>query len=196
MLTFSARFAPRVLLATVLAVTPGACKEFTSIDASYPNATNSETLYALNGAPPGAANAMKFFDGIANRADQGFAYDVAFDINADGDVVVIPSKALATGFSNPYSVGLQSVSGSFESVTSAPKDGYRADTAMTVHANQVFVIESRDQFGTCAYSLKGQSYYSKVVITAIDVEHRRIDMVFTVNKNCGFRSFAPGIPRD
>ena len=194
--TFSARFTPRVVLGAVLALSLGACKEFTSIDASYANVTNSETLYALNGSPPGAANAMKFFDGIANRADQGFAYDVAFDINADGDVVVIPAKALATWFSNPYSVGLKAVGGSFESVTSAPKDGYRADTAMTVHANQVFIIESRDQFGTCAYSLKGQSYYTKVMITDIDVDHRRIDMVFTANRNCGFRSFEPGIPRD
>lgn len=181
-------------LVAVLSV--GACKEFTSIDASFANITGTEVVYALNGGPPGSANALRFFDVFASRADQGFGYDIAFDIDEAGRVVIIPAKALATSFSNPYSVGLQTVTGPFEALLEAPEEGYRVDTAMAVAVGQTVVVESLDNGGSCRFSLKGQSYFSKLVITAIDVPRRRIDFTFTVNRNCGFRSFAPGIPRD
>ncbi|MEO5568349.1 MAG: hypothetical protein ABIR92_07640 [Gemmatimonadaceae bacterium] len=190
--------ARRAAVALGLALSFGACKEFTSIDASFANVTGSETLYALNGSPPGSANALKFFDGIANRADQGFGYDVAFDIDAAGNVVIIPARALATNFSNPYSVGLQKVAGSFESNITAPKDGFTLDTAIVVGLGQTVIAETHDSGpgGVCSFSLKGQSYFTKLVVTEIDQARRRITFTFTVNRNCGFRSFALGIPRD
>jgi hypothetical protein len=61
---------------------------------------------------------------------------IAFDIDKDGHPVIIPARALATTFSSPYSVGLQKVTGSFESVLDAPKDGYRPDTSTTIAVGQ------------------------------------------------------------
>jgi hypothetical protein len=186
----------RGLTFAALAAAAASCKGLTEINAGLQNVTASDTVYALNGGPANAPNTLNLFQGVVLRADQGFGFDVAFDIDKDGKVVIIPSKALATTFSNPYSVGLQKAEGTFESVVSAPKDGYRADTATTIGVNQTIIVESRDVFNACLYAIKGQSYYSKIVVTEVDPVLRRMVFTVTVNRNCGFHSFAPGVPRE
>jgi hypothetical protein len=178
-----------------LALAFAACKGFTAIDPSYPNVTATDTVYALNGGPPNAPNSINFFLGVTERADQGFGFDVAFDIDQTGHVLIIPSRALATSFSNPYSVGIQQSGTDFDLVLAAPKDGYRADTAMAVAPDQPVILESHD-FSTCYTALKGQSYFSKIVVNEVDPLLRRVIFTVTVNRNCGFHSFAPGLPRD
>lgn len=185
----------RVIAAFAFALSLGACKELTQIDASYANVTIEDTVFTLNQSPPNAPNSIKLFDGVISRADQGFSYDIVFDIDAGGNVVLIPARAIASGFAGPYSVALLKGTGTFESILEAPKEGYRPDTAMVVSVGQPVVIESRDDL-TCRFSLKGQSYFSKIVITAVDPEKRTIAFMATINRNCGFRSFAAGIPRD
>ena len=172
-----------------------ACKGFTAIDASFQNVTASDTVYALNGGPPNSPNSMNFFQGLTERADQGFGFDIAFDIDKNGNAVIIPARVLATAFSNPSSIGLQRSTAPFEAISEAPKDGYRADTAMTVSIGQAVIIEVHD-INACLYALKGQSYFSKLVVTEVDTTLKRLAFTVTVNRNCGFRSFAPGLPRD
>ncbi|HET9424835.1 MAG TPA: hypothetical protein VFO55_05640 [Gemmatimonadaceae bacterium] len=198
MTTFSPLRRPgRIAAALALALSLGACKELTSIDASFQNVTIADTVYSLNGSPPAAHNAIKLFDLATRRADQGFSYDIAFDIDAAGNAVIIPARAVATNFSSPYSVALLAVPGTFESVLSAPEDvDYRPDTATTIPVGQIMIIESRDNAGMCLYSLKGSSYFSKLVITHVDPVKRTLGFTATINRNCGFRSFEPGIPRD
>jgi hypothetical protein len=88
------------------------------------------------------------------------------------------------------------VPGAFATVLEAPKDGYRPDTAATIGVGETLVAEIRDFQGVCITSLKGQTYYSKLSILSVDPALRRIVFIVTVNRNCGFRSFAPGIPQD
>jgi hypothetical protein len=185
----------RILTGLGLVVQLAACKGLTSIDASLQNETATDTVYALNGGPPGSPNAFKFALGVPVRAGLDFQFDVAFDIDQNGDVVVIPARALATNFSNPYSVALQTVPGDFATILEAPKDGYRPDTSTAIPIGKTIVAESRD-FVVCLNSLKGQSYYSKLFVTEVDPAQRRIIFIVTVNRNCGFRSFAPGIPEN
>ena len=188
----------RILAVIAVAATVAGCKGLQAIEPSFQNVTASDTVYALNGSPPGAPTSLNFFQGLVDRADQGFGFDVAFDIDQTGNVVIIPVRALATTFTNPYSVALQKVSGPFEAVAKAPENGYRPDTAMVVLVGETIVAESRDNAngGTCSFSLKGQAFYSKLVVTEVDLDKRRIAFTVTVNRNCGFRSFAPGFPDD
>lgn len=192
----AARPLTRGLILAGLAAGIASCKGLTAIDPSFQNVTVSDTVYAINGAPPNAPNSVKFFDGLVVRADQSFNFDLAFDIDGAGNPVLIPVKALATTFSTAYSVGLQKATGTFESVLAAPKDGYRADTAMAIGVGQTIVAESRDIFVACSFAIKGQSYFSKIVVTEIDPVLRRMVFTMTVNRNCGFHSFAPGFPTD
>jgi hypothetical protein len=197
MTTFpTARPAARVLAFLALAAAFTACKGFTAIDPSFQNVTADDTVFAINNGPANSPNSINFFQGFVSRADQGFAFDIAFDIDENGNVILIPARALSTTFATPYTVALQRVDGPFETILAAPKDGYRPDTAMTVSVGQTVVAESQDIFGTCAFALKGQSYYSKIVINEVDPALRRIVFTVTVDRNCGFHSFEPGLPRD
>jgi hypothetical protein len=203
MTTFSHACSVRRIVATAslfVVAALAACKDFTAIDASFANVTDSDTVYALNGAPAGAVTAFKFFDGSLHRADQSFAFDVAFDIAADGRVVVLPAKAVATKLvpANgivPYSVGILKSGTSFEATLEAPKDGYVMDSTVTVSVGETLVFQSLD-LSICGFAIKGNSYFSKIVINNVDPATKKIAFTVTVNRNCGFRSFEPGIPRN
>ena len=179
----------------VIAVTTS-CKSLTDINPSFPNITDSTIFFAINGSPPGSPTAVNLFTISSFRANQAFAYDLAFDIDSSGNAVIIPSRALATNYSAPYDVGLQVVpNATFLSLTSAPSDGYRLDTAVVVVPGQVVAVESHD-LANCQFAIKGQSYFSKLIVTKIDLVNRMLNVTLTVNRNCGFHSFADGLPKD
>lgn len=200
MLTFPSlprvRHSTRRLMAAGAAVAGlFACKGLTSIDASFDNATQAVSFFAINGSPPGAPTAMGLFAGFPLHADQAFAYDLAFDLDTSGKVVLIPARQLATQVSAPYSVGLQIVPGEFLAIARAPKSGYTVDSLLVVGVRTVVVIESHD-VARCGFAIKGQSYFSRLVVDSVDLKTRKISTTITVNRNCGFYSFADGKPKD
>lgn len=183
------------LAAAALSVIAVACGDFTGVPASLPTLTDSGTVYALNGAPPGAPTALHIFSGTLLPATAAFVFDVAFDIDATGHVLIIPQRVVATGLSSSHTVGLQSVSGDFDALTAAPKSGYRADTTLVTSAGQVVLIQSSDP-NACGISLTGSTLYGKVVVTAVDLVQKTLSLRYAVDPNCGFVSFAPGVPKD
>jgi hypothetical protein len=172
-----------------------ACGDFTGVPASLPTFSDSGTVYALNGAPPGAPTALHVFSGTLLPATASFVFDVAFDIDPAGRVLIIPQSVVATGLSSKHTVGMQRISADFDALTSAPKSGYRADTTLITSPGQVVAIQSSDP-NACGISLTGSTLYAKVVVTAIDVVTRTLSVRFAVDPNCGFVSFAPGVPKD
>ena len=184
-----------VLVAALLSAGALACGYFTVLPASLPTLTDSGTVYALNGAPAGAPTALHLFAGQLVPADANFLFDIAFDIDSSGRVVYMPQRVVASALATTHSVGLRTMPDSFEAVTSAPKSGYRADTALVAARNIVVVAQSNDP-NTCGISLTGSSIYAKIVVTSVDPATRQLKVRFTVDPNCGFVSFAPGIPKD
>ena len=184
-----------VLVAALLSAGALACGDFTGVPASLPTLTDSGTVYALNGAPAGAPTALHLFAGQLVPADANFLFDIAFDIDSSGRVVYMPQRVVASALATTHSVGLRTMPDSFEAVTSAPKSGYRADTALVAARNIVVVAQSNDP-NTCGISLTGSSIYAKIVVTSVDPATRQLKVRFTVDPNCGFVSFAPGIPKD
>lgn len=193
--TSARRSIRRLLVASVAVAGLSACKSLTSVEASFDNVSAALSVYAINGSPPGAPTAISLFSGFPAHADQAFAYDFAFDIDTTGKVVLIPARQLATQLSTPYSVGLQVVPGLFAAVDRAPKSGYTLDSLLVVGVHTVVVIESHD-FSRCQFAIKGQSYFSKLVVDSINLAKRQISATVTVNRNCGFTSFADGRPKD
>lgn len=189
---------PSRLLALVLcAATAGAaaCGDLTGVPASLPTLTDSGIVYAINGAPPGAPTALHVFSGSILNADATFLFDVAFDIDADGRVVYLPQRTVASGLAPTHTVGLQSTTSDFSAITSAPKSGYRADTALVTNPGTVVLVQTND-LNACGISLTGSTLYGKVQVEIVDPEQRTLRVRWTVNPNCGFFSFAPGIPKD
>lgn len=183
------------IAAAGLAILGVACGDLTAVPASLPTLADSGTVYAINGAPPGAPTALHVFSGTLLPATAAFVFDVAFDLDSAGHVLIIPQKVVATGLTSTHSVGLQSVSGDYDGLLSAPKTGYRADTTMVTVAGQVVAIQSSDP-NACTTSLTGTALYGKMVVTSVDLVAKTLAVKFTVDPNCGFFSFASGLPKD
>ena len=188
--------APTAFVALVLAVAAAAaCGNFTGVPASLPTvADTGDVVYALNGAPPGAPTALHIFSGQLLAADATFTFDVAFDIDSTGKVVYLPQRAVASGLATTHTVGLQTQTALYDSLSSAPTSGYRADTALVTNPGVTVVAQSSDP-NACSVSLTGTTIYAKIVVTSVDRVARQLKVKFTTDPNCGFRSFASGVPK-
>jgi hypothetical protein len=182
------------LVAAALAVAGVACGSLTSVPAQLPTLTDSGVVYAINGGPPGAPTALHLFSGTRLAADATFIFDIAFDIDASGNVVYLPQRVVASGLATTHSVGLQKSDSTFDALLAAPKSGYRADTAMVARANQVIVAQSQDP-NACGLSITGTTIHAKIVVTSIDAPGKQLKIRYTVDPNCGFLSFASGVPK-
>jgi hypothetical protein len=169
-----------------------ACGDATRPKATSANVLISYSLYPLTGSPASASNAVSFFGGPA-RADATFQFDVAFDVDASGKVVMYPVRSLAGTLAGALGtrVGLQPVTGTFESLRLAPEVGYDTITVKTLNPGQVVAVELIDQqTGQCIYSLGGQRTYAKFVVDSVDAS-RRLFLRSVVDLNCGYRSLVP-----
>ena len=152
---------------------------------------DSTIVFAVNGSAPGTPSALNLFTLTTFRANESFAYDLAFDINAAGQPVIIPVAALATGYSMPHDVGVQVVpNATFGSLTSAPASGYRLDTAVVAPVGAVIAVESHDLVH-CPSTTVGQSFFAKIVITAVNPSARTISFELGVNRDCGSHTLVP-----
>jgi hypothetical protein len=184
-----------VLVTFVATVAAVSCGNLTGVPASLPTLTDSGIVYAINGAPLGAPTALQIATGQLVPANSAFAFDIAFDIDTAGHVVFLPLRAVASALAPTHTVGLQVAQGSFDALVIAPKSGYRADTALVGAANAVILAQANDAT-TCGFAITGSNLYAKLVVRSVDLTTRSMNVVFTVDPNCGFLSFADGVPKN
>jgi hypothetical protein len=92
----------------------------------------------------------------------------------------------------PSRIGLQPLSGSFESVREAPQSGYDTLTVRTIDPGTVMAVELVDlASGLCIYSLNGSSTYAKFVVDSVNTTTRRFYIRSVSDANCGYRSLVP-----
>lgn len=170
-----------------------ACGNPTKPTATSANISLSFSVFALTGTNPAVPNAINFFAG-PRRADATFDFDVAVDLDASGKVVLYPVRAMAGAIVQtvPSRVGLQTVSGSFESLREAPETGYDTISVRTISPGTVVAVQRVDQrMGLCTFSLNGQFNYAKFVVDSVNLTARQLFIRSVTNANCGFRSLVP-----
>src|SRR4051812_33068137 len=129
------------LLVTMCVVTVlNACSDPTSLKANLVTSVDSLSLWALSGTPPAYPSAVSILARQAVRVDAFASFDVALDINDDGNAVIYPVKFVVTTPGATRSVGLQKVAGLFDSVAAAPKTGYETDSALVLVPGEVVAI--------------------------------------------------------
>lgn len=181
------------VVVVALATAAVACGDPTVPKATIVNLQLNYSVYALTGAPPATANAMNLFVGPA-RADASFDFDVALDFDPIGRIVVYPVRAVAGPLAGlvPTRVGLQKVTGSFESVRVAPDRGYDTLTTQIITPGTTVVAELVDLVqGLCLYSLNGQQTYAKFVVDSVIPATRKFYVRSVGNANCGYKSLVP-----
>jgi hypothetical protein len=182
-------------LATMcIAIVLNACGDPTSLSANFPTSVDTLSVFALSGTPPSYPSGVSI---LARRTVQvtGYgAFEVALDINAAGNAVVYPLR-LVLGGGGGRPVGLQKATGSFESVLEAPNTGYDTDDPVVLAPGESVVIQSphNGQQDVCQFALS-PFLYAKIGVDSISLATRTVYIKLGVDPNCGFRSFAPGIP--
>lgn len=172
------------------------CKDTSILQASLPISTDTLVAYAVTGTPPSLPSGLSIIYRSTVRVDGTAAFDIAFDIDGAGDVVVSPVRLLVNQLSGAPAVGIQEkFTTPFDNITSAPGGYYRPDTAIVVKPNQPFVLLTNRSTPSdaCVYD-PSPTIYAKVVIDSVQTATRAIFLRMVSDPNCGYRSFAAGLP--
>jgi hypothetical protein len=194
----TARLRAGLAAATLAAAALLACSDPNAPRANFENYTDTLALYALNGAPLSAPTAVRLFGGVAGgtaevRTDASYAFDVAVDINDEGQPVLLPVRAVAAPFVGAHRVGVRRATQSFESISEAPTDGYQHDSVAVVTVGETVLLQSGDAEASSA-CFGGGVIYGKLIVDSVRTSTRRVFARVTANPNCGFRSFESGVP--
>jgi hypothetical protein len=159
--------------------------------------TDSFLVYALTGTPASYPTAYIAAARNVGVVDGGGNFDVAFDIDAQGKVVVYPMRMVVSPITPFRDVGLLKGVGTFESITRAPNSGYLTDKSVTLSPGDVLILQTARNTGNdvCLYGISPY-IFAKIGLDSVDLKDRSIFFKSTVNPNCGFRSFKTGIPTD
>jgi hypothetical protein len=182
-------------LATIcLLVVLNACGDPTSLRANLPTSVDTLSVYALSGTPPSYPSGISILGRQAVRVDGFGVFDVALDIDAAGNVVVYPIK-LVVGAGGTRPVGLQKIPVPFETVPEAPETGYDNDSPVVLAPGETVVIQSAHNGpqDICQFALS-PFLYAKVGVDSVSLATRTVYIRMGVDPNCGFRSFASGVP--
>lgn len=173
------------------------CKDTNLLTASLPVATDTLVAYALTGTASSLPSALAVTLRSTVRVDGTGNFDVGFDFDNSGRLVVSPVRVLVNQLSGAPQVGIQTMfTTPFDSIKSAPGGYYRPDTAIVVTPGHPFVllVNRTTPSSVCIYDPTPRIYSKVVIDSTTPNTTRAIYMRVTTNPNCGFRSLVPGLP--
>ncbi|MGI8549033.1 MAG: hypothetical protein ACR2M1_17205 [Gemmatimonadaceae bacterium] len=159
--------------------------------------TDTLVAYALSGTPASLPSGLAVSLRSTVRVDASASFDIAFDFDPQGRTVVSPARVVVSPLrGNVPSVGIQTSPLSFDAITVAPNGYYRPDTALVVSPGQAFVVLAARSTASQACLLTPSPHiYAKIVIDSVKpATTRAIYLRQTVDPNCGYKSFLPGLP--
>ncbi|HYV96813.1 MAG TPA: hypothetical protein VE967_05110 [Gemmatimonadaceae bacterium] len=169
-----------------------ACSGSTDPVANLATVTYKSAPFALNGTPAESPTAINTPTALTVRADVGYDFDVAFDLDPSGAPVIYTQRSI--GFplgSTGHQVALQILPTAFDAVKEAPAKNWIADSLLTVSVGQVIAVRS----GTSSCQLQVSPFmYSKMIVDSVHVAQRQLFLTVVTDPNCGFRSLAEGRP--
>lgn len=167
------------------------CSDPFKLKASYANEPFTYSVYGLSGTGP--ANAPAALDLVSRttaKVDGSLAFDIAFDVDKSGKVLIIPQKYIGASLTGARSVYMQRVTGTYDALTEAPTKNWLLDSTMAVLPGEPVAIKMLSS--SCVYQYS-QELYAKIVVDSV----KPSGLIFgrgVIDPNCGFRSFATGVP--
>lgn len=186
---------PALLVAVTAIAVLGGCDDATGIKASFPNRDTMVVVYALNGTPVTVPTALQLRTLSPVRIDASFNFDLAFDLDAQGQVLAHTPRRVGGELAPVRRVGLVFAGQEYAAVTRAPTGGYDYDTTYVLPVGQTVLVDSFDP--TCSpYSFLGPNIRAKLVVDSVNASSRAIFLHVLSNPNCGFRQLTPGTPKE
>ena len=168
-----------------------ACDDPFAPTASIANFTTAIEVWAITGAPTSYPTVILVPQALVVRPDAAGSFDVGFDIDPDGRLLVVPMSKIVSPLTGTRSIGIIRTSTIFNTILEAPRNGWTFDSTLAVNVGQSFLLRVQTQY--CSGQLRNE-IYAKYNVVEVDVVERRIVLTGFVNPNCGFRSFQTGIP--
>jgi len=181
-----------VLAATAVVLGVVACDDPFAPRADSPTLDASIEVWALTGSPANFPTVMLVPQRISVRPDAAASFDLGFDIDPDGRLLVLPVSNVVTSVTGDRRVGIIRTAEVYNTIVEAPRTGWIFDSTLAVNVGQVFIVRVQTQF--CQGQMQGE-IYGKFLVDSVIVPERRIRLSGRVNPNCGFRSFLSGIPK-
>jgi hypothetical protein len=162
-----------------------------AVVAQDPTLDASVEVWALTGAPTNFPTVHLVPQRISVRPDAAGSFDLGFDIDADGRLVVLPVSRVVAALQGDRRIGMIRSNETYNLITEAPTTGWVYDSTLTLNVGQVFIVRVQTQYCQLEQS---PEVYAKYIVDSILPDERRIRLSGRVNPNCGFRSFLSGIP--
>ena len=172
-------------------VSAAACDDPFAPRASSIVRTDSFVVYAVTQTPVNVPSAFNIVFFTPLRLEPTYGFDLVFDINAQGRVVLIPVRLVGGALTSGRRVGLQKTTQPYDQITRAPLSGYKYDSTVVLGVDEGALVEL---FADQCTTRGSQVVYSKLQIKAVDPISRTLVFRITYDPNCGFRSFLPGVP--
>jgi hypothetical protein len=172
-----------------------ACGDPTNLRANALTSVDTLSVFALSGTPPSYPSGISIIARQAVRVDGFASFDVAFDIDASGNAVAYPVKLVVATPGGSRPVLLQKVGVPFAALPEAPKTGYQSDSSFVLIPGETLVIQSAHNGSgdICQFALSPY-LFAKIGVDSVNLASRTIYLQLGLDPNCGFRSFASGIP--
>lgn len=148
-------------------------------------------VWALTGAPTNFPTVHLVPQRITTRPDAAGSFDIGFDIDAEGRLLVLPVNEIVTPLSGNRRIGIVRTAEVYNTIVEAPRNGWVYDSILPVNVGQTFIVRVQTQFCSASQS---NEVYAKYYVDSVLPAERRIRLSGRVNPNCGFRSFLSGIP--
>ena len=188
---------PRKFALAIIASALGlsACGDPQGIVAQLPTIQDAYTVFALTGTPASFPSGINTYVRSAVRVDGNANFDVAFDLDATGKVLIYPVQKVVTTLSGGRQVGLRKVTGTFDANTIAPSGTYLDSTVVAAPGEVVIVQSLRNGVSdACQFDISPY-IYTKLAVDSVVAANRSIFVKAILDPNCGFRSFETGIPK-
>ena len=156
--------------------------------ASIANQVDTVTLGALHGSALTTPSAFSVANNTTVRTDQSSNFDFAYDL-VSTQHELIPVQLLGLLTKSTTNPGFIKMTVPFDSITSAPLNGYNIDSAQVVSPGDVYLVRS-----VILCSTTGTASYGKIEILSVDDSARTLTFRVLANVNCGYHDLQPGIP--
>lgn len=168
-----------------------ACEDPIDTSAKRVNVDAQFEAWALTGAPPSFPNALLVPQTAIVPIDAQGTFDLAFDIDADGRLLVLPVSRVVQPIGGNRTIGLLRATDTYSAIVEAPRVGWTYDSVLAVNPGGAFLVRVQTLF--CQFDFR-QDIYAKFFVDSVLPDERRVKLSARVNPNCGFRSLATGIP--
>jgi hypothetical protein len=155
-------------------------------------AVDTLVAFAMNGSPASEPSGFDMFSQSMFTIDANLSFDVAFDVDsATRRAVVYPVALISNGFITTRHVGLQRIAIPFDSATYGIRTGYVFDSAYALAPGQGLYVVTNP---VACEADANPSLFGKLVVDSVNTLDRTIHFRATVDPNCGYRDFQPGLP--